>query len=726
MKRHFSSLCIALIIALFVTGCATAPKYTTTASIKGADCPQAEFAAEEIASSLAKVNAGLVSADSEWIIRFADIDPSLGEQCYHIEVLGKVIEITGGDERGLMYGGLEVAEEIRLSGIENVRETYGKPYLMARGTKFNIPLDMRTPSYSDCGTSGQENIDDMWDMDYWHEYIDELARNRYNVITIWNLNPFPSMVKVPEYPDVALDDVWRANNYPDKAKGNATNMTLPEFYEDYTVVKKITIDEKIRFWQDVMQYAADRGIDFYIYTWNVYTFGENGKYGITNDLDNETTMDYYRCSVREMVKTYPLLKGIGITAGENMGTAIGADFTEEWLFNTYGKGINDALALEPDRDFTLLHRLHYADFNTLLQIWADFKGNMNFSDKYSIAHMYSDAHPSFSLGNFETLPEGRKLYLEIRNDDMYNLKFGDVTYLREYLSGMPSADKLGGFFMGCDGYVTGRVATNKDAAVQDELFIRKHWINFTMMGRLSYDKDLPESLFADLLSDYYGVDGNLLLEVMKNAGKVIPLCNRLVWFDGDSWYPEGNFSDTLVYGYYGVSNLMKNKQSFPDGDVISIVDSVKARLAGEETIGKINAFEIVDMLREYSTKALDLLSQLKTQKQTIASEQIAAEYSILIDDQEAMATLGLYYAEKYYGALMLRMYNDTSDQSYKDAAIESITRSVGYWKTYADLFSKHYTDELLSRIGWMRIAEVTAEVEKEIKNAENWKIRKMN
>ena len=718
MKRFVPVL---MMIALLAS-CASVPKYTSYVAIKGADSPQAQFAAEEIIFALADDGIGISDVNPEWIIRFAEIDPSLGEQCYHIEVLGKIIEISGGDARGLMYGGLEVADTIKLYGISEVKEAFGEPYITLRGTKFNIPLDMRTPSYSDSGTSGQENIDDMWDMGFWHEYIDELARNRYNVITIWNLNPFPSMVKVPEYPDVALDDVWRANNYPDKAKGNATNMTLPEFYDDYTVVKTMTIDEKIAFWNEVMQYGADRGIDFYIYTWNVYTFGENGKYGITNDLDNQMTMDYYRCSVRELVKTYPLLKGIGVTAGENMGTDIGADFTEEWLFNTYGLGINDALAETPERDFTLLHRLHYADFNTLLDVWKDFKGQMNFSDKYSIAHMYSDPHPSFASENFKTLPEGRKLYLEIRNDDIYNLKFGDVTYLREYFGGMPSKDKLGGFFMGCDGYVTGRVATNKDKEFQNELFIQKHWINFTMIGRLAYDINLTDKYFADLLGEYYGVDGDLLLDLMVNAGKTIPLQNRLVWFDGDSWYPEGNYSDPLTYGYYGISLLMKNKQSFPGGEVLSISDSVVARLSGSDTSGQITAFEIVDSLKSYGSKALELIAEVGANG---PARKNNAEYQIILDDQEAFAYLALYYAEKDNGALMLRLYNDTSDVSYQDAAVESLTMALGYWQKYAELFQKHYTDELLSRVGWMRIPTIESQVAKDIETAASWKIRKI-
>ena len=50
----------------------------------------------------------------------------------------------------------------------------------------------------------------MWDFEFWRAYLDALARDRYNFVSLWNLHPFPSMVKVPEYPDVALNDVWRS------------------------------------------------------------------------------------------------------------------------------------------------------------------------------------------------------------------------------------------------------------------------------------------------------------------------------------------------------------------------------------------------------------------------------------------------------------------------------------------------------------------------------------
>ena len=45
----------------------------------------------------------------------------------------------------------------------------------------------------------------------------------------------------------------------------------------------MTIDDKIRFWRKVMQYAKDRGIDVYWFTWNIFVWGTEGKHGITED-----------------------------------------------------------------------------------------------------------------------------------------------------------------------------------------------------------------------------------------------------------------------------------------------------------------------------------------------------------------------------------------------------------------------------------------------------------
>ena len=227
--------------------------------------------------------------------------------------------VFGADEAGLMYGGLELAEVISLGDLAAIKDDKQNPYMERRGTKFNIPLDLRTPSYSDMSDAGQNNIKEMWSWDFWTDYIDHLARFRYNHISLWSLNPFPSMVKVPGYEDVALDNVIRSTaKFKERYNGLGNGLVDENMLSQTETLYTMTIDEKIKFWQRVMAYAKSRNIEFWLINWNIFTFGEDGKYGINGDIKNPVTRDYFRKSVKAMVQTYPDLAGIGLTPGENM------------------------------------------------------------------------------------------------------------------------------------------------------------------------------------------------------------------------------------------------------------------------------------------------------------------------------------------------------------------------------------------------------------------------
>jgi len=376
-----------------------------------AQAAPAEFAEQEIRA--ASKSTGIASPR----VTFA-VDPALGGQAYRFDRSADgAIKVVAGDDIGAMYGGLDVAEALRLGTLDSIvsDSRVHSPYIVNRGLKFNVPLDFRTPTYSDRATASQANIPEMWSTDFWHAFLDEMARDRYDLLSLWSLHPFPSLVKVPEFPDVALDDVWQGK--PD-ADGH---------YRHGEVVKKISIDEKIVFWRDVMSYAHERGIRIYIFTWNVFTAGATGKYGITDAMDNPATIAYTRASVRELVKTYPLLAGLGITAGEHMPDA-SDEAKENWLWATYGEGVRDALGEKPSRVFQMIHRFHQTSFSAIMRHWTDFPGPFAFSFKYSIAHMYSITNPPMVKPALALLPPRTKMWLTVRNDDIYTFRFGDPDY----------------------------------------------------------------------------------------------------------------------------------------------------------------------------------------------------------------------------------------------------------------------------------------------------------
>lgn len=711
---------------------ATAPLASTLAATSGElqDSPLG-FADREIAAA----------GPRHPLVSYA-LDATMGEQAYALRGSAAQVTVIAGDRIGAMYGGLDIAEAVR-TGPEALRRLLAddkvrKPFIANRGIKFNIPLDVRTPSYGDGGDSNRANIPDVWERSFWVSYFDEMARQRYNVMTLWNLHPFPSMVKVPEFPDVALADVWRSREPlgPDifDPRGNAAPA---RFVSNHENVKAISIEGKIAFWRDVMQLAANRGIRIYIFTWNVFVHGVDGKYGITDAMTNPTTIAYTRASVRELIRTYPLLAGIGITAGENMGPPGRQDpeTSERWLWATYGEGVRDAVSSLPGRSVPIIHRFHETKGDTINQVWQAYPGfpdSFTFSHKYSVAHMYSTPRPRFFEREARPSLAGKRSWLTVRNDDIFSLRWGDPDYAREYLVNMPEAAVLAGFYMGPDGFCLGRDYLDRALAGQAlgsarPLVMQKHWYAFALWGRLAYDPALPDTLFKAMLARRFpGVDTETLYRATRAASQVIPQTTCFFWRDIDMmWFPEACVRNGLfgMQGYnpgdrrtefYTVADFMIGKTA-PDVAIADIREW-RSRLAAGKPIGKTSPLEAADMIAGAGEEALRAVAALRRALPAGAGHELRQ----WIGDCEAMGELGRYYAAKIRGACSLALFDGSGDPAHKVDAVAQLEAALTAWKSYAAVHSAQYLPNFFSRIGWVDVSALTADAARDVQIAQSW------
>jgi len=704
----------ALILALLTL--AFAYPVHAEVSLEPADSAPLQFAAAEIERA---------AKDAKQPVPDVLISVSAGAaQCYRIQRDGATLRVIGGDPVGAMYGGLDIAEAIRTGTLDALKDSEHSPYIERRGIKFNIPLDLRTPSYSDNCTSAQANIPEMWNLDFWHELLDRMARDRFNVLTLWSLHPFPSIVKVPEYPKVALDDVWRTtadlvepfNSFSTRG----TNMVQPWMLDKHEIVKRITIDEKIAHWRAVMDYAHDRGIEVYWFTWNVFTYGTGGQYGITDALDNATTRDYFRKSVRETVLTYPRLAGIGITAGENMPDAGGPNGKEEWLWETYGEGIRDALKAQPDRKFRLIHRLHETGLSAILKQWSGYPGPFEVSFKYAVAHMYASRAPSFIKSVLPEITPEHRTWLTVRNDDLYSFRWGDPVFARDFINNMPGPDKLAGFYMGPDGYIWGRDFLSRDALDQNgrrQLVWDRQWFSFSLWGRLSYEPSLPDSHFQRLLGARHpSVPADKLFAASQASSRIIPQVTRFNWGSIDvHWYPEANLSHPAQYkGFYSVRDFMEGK-TMPGENVLSISEW-REKLKAGKAITEQTPPEVATALERDADTTLQLVAELRKQ-----ADPTDKELSLTLGDYEAQAWLGRYYAAKIRGAIDLAEFNVSADAAAQASAIRHLENALAHWKQYAAIYDRQYTPQLLNRVGPVDIPALTTKAAADIEIVRTWK-----
>jgi hypothetical protein len=78
-----------------------------------------------------------------------------------------------------------VADSVKIdASLVNVVDMQVSPNLAARGIKFNISLDDRTPSHADDRMATQDNTVEVWSLPHWQRFLDQMARNRLDSLSL--------------------------------------------------------------------------------------------------------------------------------------------------------------------------------------------------------------------------------------------------------------------------------------------------------------------------------------------------------------------------------------------------------------------------------------------------------------------------------------------------------------------------------------------------------------
>lgn len=609
---------------------------------------------------------------------------SLPEQGFEIQRSNVGWKVSGADDHGLMYGVLDLAESVRLK-LDPVKKK--SPPIHRRGLKMNIPLDARCPSYDDSGTSAIENIPVVWEMSFWEQFLDRMAEHRLNVLTLWNNHPFTTLVQLEDYPDVAIPDVAIPTYEMDPKMLIQYRKEKLQDPQHYKVVRKMTMEEKVAHWRNVMRYAKQRGIDVYFITWNIWLHGAEGKYGINDDQTNEKTIRYVRESMKQLVLTYPDLKGFGVTAGENMKNKMEGEYSPlNWLWKTYGEGISDALAEQPDRHFDFIHRVWYTGIDPMMDSFINkYPQRCDVSFKYARARLYSMEAPPFFGWKTKQNVEKNKLrcWMNLRNDDIFHFRWGNPDYVRDFLANLPKEPQLAGFYMGSDGYVWGREFISKHPQSPRQLEIDKHWYRFLMWGRLAYDPSLDRSYFEAKIQDRFPESNAAeLYDAWQAASLIVPKINLFHWRDWDHmWSVETCMSKKE--GYHSLNHFIEF------GPFNSVGPSIPDYVENPDRDG-ISPPQAADELDKLALDALAAAEKLK--------DGTSHELRETITDFKAFAHLAHYYADKIRAALALHQFRVTGDEARRSEALHHVDNSLAHWKEYGTIASSLYETQLLARV----------------------------
>ncbi len=585
--------------------------------------------------------------------------------------------LTANGEAGVMFALMDVADMLTSGGEEGMKERTFKPTLELRGVKFNLPFEPY-----ETGDAFEKNIATCLNVDFWREYIDMLARNRYNMLSLWSEHPFHMMFRIARYPQ-----------------------TCP--YSDEVLAQYQML------FHFIFRHAHMRGIKVFLITWNIrLPQAAVMGLGLPRELANPypqpsdavvlgspphralmngarqaqpVVKDYIKECIRTLLMTYPELDALGTNCAEEMvGTA---QERQQWVEEAYIEGIR-----ESGRTIPFIMRTNCGTCKLAEEFLEKCPARTNYvSWKYSYAHMYSSAAPAFEqLENvWENIKhkENLNVLFTVRNDDFHTLRWGDVDFIRAYLANMAEKPYCRGYYWGCDGYMYASDFSHDPHGHKTWKYdFEKHWQEFSLLGRIGYDSATPESYWQSQYGRLYGEYGPRLYDSLKLASGIIPLVNRLHWMDIDvRWHPESLLS---IFGFKTVLDTYYNP-AMPGTDTVSIRQYAAQEQQGNAVAGETPPKVIAELLR--------IADGLKAHLTILSEAGLIGEGECLLEDLHCWQALASFYAARFSAALALARLDVTKDEAYRQIAVDAALAERPAWEQLQAHWGSHYTGYLMAR-----------------------------
>lgn len=687
MKKNYEYLAqllsAAFLVCLLVTGCHSGQQKTIqvyapdqSSQLNYALKKLGEVAIPDQVSSTAEADLLVISSEkTSKAFSLLDEFRSVSEEGFILKKLpeGKVAVIAS-DQTGVIYGLMELAEQLEINkSLSKVEEKSVNPKYLFRAIKYDLPWN----SYR-VHESLQLHMETVRDLKYWEDFLDMMAENRYNVLTLWCLHPFPYMI--------------RPKNFPEACPFS---------------------DEELKLWQDfwhgLFGMAQERGIKTFMVNWNIFvspSFAEKhqvadyclpdmvGKEYFGKGDYSEIVQRYNRECMTQLIDEYPEMAGFGISQNERM-EGVEEQVWQNWIVDTYFDAMDSA-----NRKIEIMLRAHTHPAPELTRkaiednayrldkVWVPVK--FNWSHAHATPKLMYIHGGSTSTSLWDPIPKNYKMVYTMRNEDFFVLRWGQTDFVRDVLR-VNDKEYLGGYKIGSETYIPAKEYITKPGPhLTWDYAFEKQWLFYQIWGRLMYDPDIKDDVFVNAFNKKYNIDfGDKLLEAHNLADKM-PL--KLASYYASTWdftlYSEGflaGYKSNMPCYYDSISPFISVDEIIRnvtlDTSYVSIQDFVAGKYRGAD---KITPVQLADELEQDGKKALALLMQLKTKNPTLIHE---------MDDIRTWAYLSLYFSEKLRGGTALQYFRTTGDEKKKAESISHLGKALDHWKTVVGITDR-YMDEI--------------------------------
>ncbi|QDK79929.1 hypothetical protein EXU85_15450 [Spirosoma sp. KCTC 42546] len=588
--------------------------------------------------------------------------------------------VSGSDDRGLMYGLLDVANRIGWSKdsktpLSEVSEITEKPAVSNRA----ISIYTMNRAYWESR---------LYDENHWVSYLDLLAQNRFNkLVVIFGyenggfLAPcYPYFFNVEGYPDVQMVGIT-----PQQQQRN-----LDAFNR-------------------LIQLAHDRGIEFTVGIWDhIYRGGVQGGGipgtkdapdkpvpGLVWGLNADNLTAYTKTALVKFVKQVPNLDAIQFRMHNESGLKEGEQ--ESFWTDVFQMMKTAAPNLQLD---LRAKELPESVIQSALKVGVNFRINT----KFWMEQMGMPYHPTLvnpdkspirhSYAHLLNYPQKYKMNWQLWSGGTSRiLLWGDPDYARRFAESTHLYDG--------DGFeINEPLATKMEAQPHDakpfELLnapyryytyeFERYWHFFQTFGRIGYNPRTDPVVWNKEFEQRFGEKAApFVSKAIHQASWVLP---RII----TSSYPYTSFPTTRGWAE---KQRLGDLPSFAKAE---LSDMAQFASFDEEAKMRIEGGEIPRILPSANSRwfrqTADELNQLIANAEKAAGKSPTKEVVSTLTDLKILSNLALYHSNRILAAVNYRIFDRTRNVAAFDEAVAKERDAVDAWRKLVAAAGDVYTENL--------------------------------
>ncbi len=556
--------------------------------------------------------------------------------------------VVGRDAAGALYGALEIAERLERDGEKTLPLQHpitGMPAVQIRGANLFLVLPTKT-----------EKKWWFYDLDFWTEYLDLLARSRINFLDIhgmYNLentqcpNALLYFSTSPSHPEIGAPAEQREAN-----------------------VKMLAL---------VVAMAKERGIEVGMMSYRSDTTltGDKDKHPV----EGQALEEYTREAVKALVERVPGLARLGFRIGESHHPA-------SWYAGTLAAGL-DATSARTG----LSTRTWMTKKDEIMSLVQSTKRDTLVEAKYNGEQMgppYLIAgglltHPeswfsSYSYQDYLDEPAPYTFLFHIWGGGTNRVfRFANHDHIRRVVESTHHGSARGFTIMPTHAFYPQEDFWHASESDRYSPWaFRRDELEYLMFGRLAYDRTLSPAPFRAVLAKRTGTDG--LWDALQ-AGSLIP-----TWIatanacgpDQRQTAPELEWMGPV--GFWASKSDVKGVKQFCHTNYHGPIDQFAIasphELAEDMAAGRgTSRMGPVEMAR-----TIESWAKIAGSAANVAIDTSNAEARDVVREAIALSHLGYYFAHKMRAAGALAIFARTGARDYLDEARERTKKADGEWK----------------------------------------------